>query len=89
MNSYTSEKRLKLTKPKCEKYDKTTIITLSDSHLPRKIHFHKNPIYRRIYADSEGDDEIDCSSIGNRTINIHRQNPILNGYHNESELVMF
>ena len=48
--------------------------------------FHKNPLYFRIYADFEADNEIDNSSIGNKTTNIYKQNPILNGYLIESEL---
>ena len=40
----------------------------------------------RIYADFEADDEIDISSIGNKTTNIYKQSPVFNGYHIESEL---
>ena len=50
-----------------------------------KKHFHKNPLYFRIYADFEADNEIDNSSIGNKTTNIYKQNLVLNGYHRESE----
>ena len=32
-----------------------------------------NPLYFRIYADYEADNEIDVSSIGNRTTNIYKQ----------------
>ena len=64
----------------------TTIKTSNESHLQWKKHFHKNPLYFRIYADFEADNEIDNSSIGNKTINIYKQNPVLNGYHIESEL---
>ena len=51
-----------------------------------KKHFHKDPVYFRIYADFEADNEIDISSIGNKTTNIYKQNPVLNGYHIVSEL---
>ena len=34
----------------------------------------------------EADNEIGSSSIGNKTTKIYKQNPILNGYHIESEL---
>ena len=51
-----------------------------------KKHFHKNPLYFRIYADFEADNEKDKSSIGNKTTNNYKQNPVLNGYHIESEL---
>ena len=51
-----------------------------------KIHFHKNLLYFRTYADFEADIENDNSSIGNKTIYIFKQNPVHNGYHIESEL---
>ena len=35
----------------------------------KKKHFHKNPLYFRIYADFEADNEKDNSSIGNKTSN--------------------
>ena len=46
----------------------------------------KNPLYFRIYADFEADNEKDNSSIGNKTTNLYKQNPVLNGYRIESEL---
>ena len=51
-----------------------------------KKQFHKNPLYFRIYADFEADNENENSIIGNKTKNIYKQNPILNGYHIVSEL---
>ena len=72
-------------KPKYENIDITTIRTSSESHIYWKEHFHKNPLYFRIYADFEAVNESDNSSIGNKTTNIHKQNPVLNGYHIESE----
>ena len=51
-----------------------------------KKHFHKNPIYFRICADFEADNEKDNSGKGNKTTNIYKQNPVLNGYHLVSEL---
>ena len=51
-----------------------------------KNRFHKNPLYFRIYADFEADNEKYSSNIGNKTTNIYKQNPRLNGYHIESEL---
>ena len=77
---------LMLHKPKCENNDKTTIRTSSESHLHWKKHFHKNPLYFRIYADFEADNEKGNCVIGNKTINFCKQNPILNGYHIVSEL---
>ena len=51
-----------------------------------KKHFHKNHLYYTIYADFGVENEKDNSSIGNKTTNIYKQNPILEGYHIESEL---
>ena len=33
-----------------------------------------------MYADFEADNEIDNSNAGDKTTNIYKQNPILNGY---------
>ena len=58
----------------------TTIRTLDESHLHWKNHFQKNPIYFKIYAKFEADNEIeDNRLIGNMTIEIYKQNPVLNG----------
>ena len=84
--SFTSENMLIKHKPKCENNDITSIKTSNESHLNWKKHFHKNPLYFRIYADFEADNEIDNSIVGNKTINIYKQNPVLNGYHIVSEL---
>ena len=73
-------------KPKCENNDITTIKTSNESHLYWKKHFHKNRIYFRIYADFEADNEKDNRTIGNKTTNIDKQTPVLNGYHFVSEL---
>ena len=51
-----------------------------------KKHFHINPLYFRIYADFEADNEKDNSIIGDETTNIYKLNPVLNGYHIVSEL---
>ena len=42
-------------------------------------------MYFRIYADFEVDNDIDNSSLGNKTTNLYKQIPLLNGYHIESE----
>ena len=64
----------------------TTIKTSIESHLHCKKQFHKKPSYFRIYADFEADNEKENSIIGNKTTNIYKQNPVLNGYHMESDL---
>ena len=85
-NSYTIENMLMEHKQKCGEDTITTTRTSSESNLHWKKHFHKNPLYFRIYADFEADNEIDNSSIGNETTNISEKNPVLNGYHIVSEL---
>ena len=77
---------LKIHKPKCENNVISTIRTSPESHLHWKEHFPKNPLYFRLYADFEADKEKDKSSVGNKTTNIYKQNPELNGYRIESEL---
>ena len=86
LNSYSSETMLMLNKPKCENNDITTIKTSSEALLHWKGHFHKKPLYFRIYADFDAGNEKDNSSIANKTTNIYKQNPVLNGYHKISEL---
>ena len=86
LSSYTSENMLINHKQKCGKDNITTLITSNESHLHWKKHFHKNLLYFRIYADFEADNEKDNSSIGIKTTDIYKQNPVLNGYHIISEL---
>ena len=86
LRSYTSENMLMKHKEKCGEDNITTIKTSNESHLYWKKHFHKNPLYFRIYADFEADNEKDNSSIGNETTDVYKQNPILNGYRVVSEL---
>ena len=77
---------LMLHKPKCGNNDITTIRTSSEPHLHWKKHFQKNPLYFRLYADFEADNEKDNRIIGTKTINNYKQNPVLIGYRIESEL---
>ena len=86
LSSYTSENMLIKHTPKCENNDFTCIRTSNESHLHWRKHFHKNPLFFRLYADFEADNENDDSIVGNKTINIYKQNPVLNGYHIISEL---
>ena len=86
LSSYTSENMLMKLKQKCGDDNITTFKTSNESHLHWKNHFHKNPLYFRIYADLEANDEKDNSSIGNKTTNVYKQNPILNGYRIVSKL---
>ena len=73
-------------KLKCQNNDITTIRTSPKSHIHWKNHFHKNPKNFRIYEDFEADNEVDISSIGIKTTNIYKQNPVPNGCHIISEL---
>ena len=86
LSSYTSENMLMKHKEKCGDDNITTIKASNKSHLHWEKHFHKNPLYFRIYADFEADNEKDDSIVGNKTTNIYKQNPVLNGYHIVSEL---
>ena len=86
LNSYTSENALTNHKEKCGDDNICTIRTSNESHLFWKKHFHKNPICFKIYADFEADNEKDDSKIGNKTTNLYKQKPVLNGYYIISEL---
>ena len=50
-------------KQKCGEDNTTTIKTSNELHLHWKKHFHRNPLYFRIYADFEADNEKDISSV--------------------------
>ena len=86
LSSYSSENMLMKHKEKCGDDIITTIQASIESHLHWKKHFHKNPLYFRIYADFEANNEKDNSIIGNKTTNIYKQNPVLKGYFFKSEL---
>ena len=80
LNSYTCENALINHKEKCGEDNICTIRTSNESHLYWKKHFHKNPLYFRIIADFDADNEKDNTKIGNKTTNIYKQEPILNGF---------
>ena len=86
LNSYTCENALINHKEKCGVDNMCAIKTSNESHIYWKKHFHKKPIYFRIIADFEADNEKDNSKIGIKTTNIYKQNPVLNGYYIISEL---
>ena len=86
LNSYTCENALTNHKEKCGEDNICTIRTSKESHIYWKKHFHKNPLYFRIYAAFEANIEKDNSKIGNKTTNIYKQNPVPNGYYIISEL---
>ena len=86
LSSNTSEYMLMKHKENCGDDIITTIKASNETHLHWKKHFHKNQLCFRIYADFEADNEKDNTCIGNKTTNIYKQNPVLNGYHIVSEL---
>ena len=86
LNSYTCENALINHEEKCGDDNICTIRTSNEPHLYWKKHFHKNPLYFRIIADFEADNEKNDSKKGNKTTNIYKQNPVLNGYYIISEL---
>ena len=86
LNSYTCENAWINHKEKCGDDNICTIRTSNESHLYWKKHFHKNPLYFRIIADFESNNEIDGSNIGNKTTNIYKQKPVLIGYYIISEI---
>ena len=71
LSSYTSENMMIKHKQHCNQERITNNKTSSELHLYWKYHFHKNPIYFRIYADFEADNEKVNSGKGNKTNNIH------------------
>ena len=86
LNSYTCENALIKHKEKCGDDNICTIRTSNESHLYWKKYFYKNPLYFRKIADFEADNEEDNSKVGDKTTNIYKQKPVLNGYYIISEL---
>ena len=73
-------------KEKCGENDLCTIRTSSDSQFHWENHFHREPLYFRVSADFGADNEIDNSSVRNKTNNVYKQNPVHNVYYIISEL---
>ena len=86
MSSYSNQKILEKHKFKCNQQEITSIKVSGESHKYWKKYFHKIPLYFRVYADFECNNEIDNSNMGNKTTNIYKQNPVCNGYYKVSEL---
>ena len=85
--SYISDNVLIKHKQRCEKQEVRSIRISNDSHLNlKKKHFHKNPIYFRIYAVLEAENIIDNSSKGDEKTIIYQQNPVCNGYYLVSDI---
>ena len=60
--------------------------TSPNSHIYWKKYYQKNKLYFRIYADFEADNKKENTSIGDKTTNIYKQEPVCNGYYIVSEL---
>ena len=74
-------------KQQCIQNEMTSIRTSPDSHLHWKNHFHKNPLYFRIYADFEAEKEKeDSKAVCNKTTNNYEQIPVCNAYEIVSEI---
>ena len=57
-----------------------------ESHLHWRYPFHKNPLVLRKIAEFEADKEIENSSIGSKTTDFYKQNPVCYGYCIKSDL---
>ena len=68
LNSYTSQNVLIKHKQQCGEQDITSLRTSNESHLYWKKIFHKKPMYFKIYADFEADNEIDKTNIGTKQL---------------------
>ena len=70
---------------RCNEQNITSFKTSNETHLYWRKYFHKNLLYFRSYADFEADNEIDNSSIGNKTTNLFSRNPVCKGFFIVSE----
>ena len=86
LTSYTVAITLENHKLKQEQQEITTIKTSSERHPQWEKHVQKNPSCFWIIADFEANNEVDNSSIGNKTTNIYKQNPVLKSFYITSEL---
>ena len=86
LSSYISENLRSKQGQKSGEDNITTLGNSNKSHLHWEKQFHKNQLYFRIYADFQANNEKDKSSKGNKTTNIYKQNPVLNGNHIELEV---
>ena len=89
LSGYTSDNMINKHKQKCDmRHDITTIKTSKKPCTHWDKHCHKNPVYFRIPADFEADNEIDSKCNANKTTNIYRQNPFCSGYRMKVILVI-
>ena len=84
LNSYTTNSMLIKHKNLCGQNQ--IFKTSPNSHIYWKKYFQKNKLYFRINADFEADNKKENTSIGDKTTNIYKQEPVCNGYQIVSEL---
>ena len=84
LNSYTTHSMLVKQKKLCK--ENQQLKTSPNSHIYWEKYFQKNKLYFRIYADFETDNKKGNTSIGDKTTNIYKQEPVCNGYYIVSEL---
>ena len=74
-------------KTNCSRQKITSMKISKGPYIYWKNHFNQNPLYSRFIAAFEADNEIgDIKVVGNKTTNIYKQNPVLNGYYFISEI---
>ena len=87
LNSYTIKEVLFNHLQKSGQQEITSIKLGKESHIHWRDQFHKIPLYFRIGANFEANIEIvDGKVVANKTTNIYKQNPVLNGSYIMSEL---
>ena len=84
LNSYTTNSMLIKHKNLCKENQK--LKTSPNSHIYWKKHCQKNKLYFRIYVDFQADNKKENTSVGDKTTNIYKQEPVCNGYNIVSEL---
>ena len=85
MNAYTSEIVKIKHKQQCEQQEKTIIRNSIEPLINWRKHFQKNPLYHQVFADFGTNNDIDNSSLGNKTTDVQKQSPVCNGYYIVSE----
>ena len=72
LNSYSSQNVLKKHKQQVGEHYTASLRLSNESHLYwKKNHIHKNPLYIRMYANFENDNEFDNPDIDEKTTHIY------------------
>ena len=75
MNSYTSQNVLLKQKERFGHQEETSIRTSNESNVYWGENFQKNPFFR-IYSDLKNGLNVDYCSVGIKTTNLYKQNPV-------------